>query len=135
MQSSLEIWTAHKIDIERLLIEYPNGTGLKQELQAADEALEAIAKGTYSDTEMCKDFLQSIGDLTPKIAEIAKPPAGNPLEYWTGQKLYVQRLLDEEPECPVLRDGLDEAVSELAAIAHGSYEESVILHLNLKIEG
>jgi len=58
-----------------------------------------------------------------------------PLQYWTGQKLYVQRLLDEEPECPVLRDGLDEAVSELDAIAHGSYEESVILHLNLKIEG
>jgi len=98
MQSPFEIWTAHKLNIERLLIANPNGTGLRDELKAAEDVLDAIAKGTHNDPEMSEEFLESIGDLTSKIAEIAKPPEGNHLEFWTGQKPYDKGLLDTDDD-------------------------------------
>jgi len=50
------------------------------------------------------------------------------LEYWTAHRVYLQGLIANEPDCPVLQGELEYADGKLEAIANGTHKRAVILH-------
>ena len=46
------------------------------------------------------------------------------LEHWTACRLYIQRLIEKEPDCAVLQGELEGADRKLAEIANGTYKRS-----------
>jgi len=52
------------------------------------------------------------------------PPTS--LEHWTAHKVYLQGLIANEPDCPVLQGDLEDADRTLAAIAAGTYKRAEI---------
>jgi len=52
------------------------------------------------------------------------PPTS--LEYWTAHRVYLQGLIANEPDCPVLQGDLEDADRMLAAIAAGTFKRAEI---------
>jgi len=46
------------------------------------------------------------------------------LEHWTAHRLYIQRLIAKQPDCPVLQGELEGSDRKLAEIANGTYRRS-----------
>jgi len=55
------------------------------------------------------------------------------LEYWTAHRVYLQGLIANEPDCPVLQGELEYADGKLEAIANGNYKRPEALFFTIEV--
>jgi len=113
-----------------------NLKGLDSRIADKDEWLQRPFGGSTM-----QEWLQkpgSLGDVQERLVTVGMETGyifdstqiekmrSTPLEYWTAHRVYLQGLIANEPDCPVLQGELKYADGKLEAIAAGTYKRAEI---------